>query len=340
MLSGGCCRWRWVVVGCGAVWGGAGAGPSVCVPCAQRDELLREHDNSGTFHHHLATSTPSWRYSGHSSEDTGKNGCWGFPSIELKCVLEQFVELWQYQYLINKSAGNLATSQAWVQFDVKVTHRNLAYLSRWSIRVHLRPMKPNWLWSWAVLDSTWLYLAHWLIIMDTGQCNDEVGARLISDLTWQKAWGLSRVSSLISKRIVGLGLGVSINVQWSRPRLLNWSADSIFHGRVPRPQQQQHQQHYCSGRWAVAAEEIMMIITLTLAIDGLCLVTRPAVGAISRVLQLWLWYCDECTIFGEDTYYSALSLTWPCGLMAWWPYDLMTLWPYDMMTGSFADDWS
>ena len=181
MLSGGCCRWRWVVVGCGAVWGGAGAGPSVCVPCAQRDELLREHDNSGTFHHHLATSTPSWRYSGHSSEDTGKNGCWGFPSIELKCVLEQFVELWQY--LINKSAGNLATSQAWVQFDVKVTHRNLVYLSRWSIRVHLRPMKPNWLWSWAVLDSTWLYLAHWL--MDTGQCNDEVGARLISDLTWQ-----------------------------------------------------------------------------------------------------------------------------------------------------------
>ena len=113
------------------------------------------------------------------------------------------------------------------------------------------------------------------------------GHRAISDLTWQKKRHEDcPVSSLISKRIVGLGLGVSINVRWSRPRLLNWSADSIFHGRVPPPQQQQQQQHYCSGRWAVAAEEIMMIITLTLAIDGQCLVTRPAVGAISRVLQL------------------------------------------------------
>ena len=172
---------------------------------------------------------------------------------------------------------NLATYQAWVRIDVKITHRNLAYLLRWFIRVHLRPMNPNWLGGygyWAQLDCTWLYLAHWR--MDIGQF-----------LTWlDKRHGLSRVSSLISKRIVGLGLGVSINVRWSRPRLLNWSADSIFHGRVPPPQQQQQQQHYCSGRWAVAAEEIMMIITLTLAIDGQCLVTRPAVGAISRVLQL------------------------------------------------------
>ena len=133
------------------------------------------------------------------------------------------------------------------------------------------------------------------------------GHRAISDMTWQKTWGLSRVSSLISKRIVGLGLGVSINVRWSRPRLLNWSAVSIFHGRVPPPQQQQQQQHYCSGRWAVAAEEIMMIITLTLAIDGQCLVTRPAVGAISRVLQFWLWYCYEYTIVGEDICCSALQ---------------------------------
>ena len=71
----GCCgggvRWCWY-------WC-----PSVCVPCAQRDELLRQHDNSGAFHHHLASILPhpSWRYSGHSSEDTWENGSWGFPSI-------------------------------------------------------------------------------------------------------------------------------------------------------------------------------------------------------------------------------------------------------------------
>ena len=175
------------------------------------------------------------------------------------------------------------------------TQMQIWHLSRCSTRVHPRPMNPNWLGYWALLDCTWLYLAHWR--MDIGQF-----------LTWlDKRHGLSRVSSLISKRTVGLGLGVSINVRWSRPRLLNWSADSIFHGRVPPPQQQQQQQHYCSGRWAVAAEEIMMIITLTLAIDGQCLVTRPAVGAISRVLQFWLWYCYEYTIVGEDICCSALQ---------------------------------
>ena len=72
-------------------------------------------------------------------------------------------------YLINKNAGNPATYRAWVRIDVKITHTNtnLAYLSRFSTRVHPRPRNPNWLGYWALLDCTWLYLAHWR--MDIGQ---------------------------------------------------------------------------------------------------------------------------------------------------------------------------